>query len=125
MSLNSRYSVAVHALLLLHDPGEDWVTSDWVAGSVKTNAVVIRRILTRLQAAGLVEGRKGAQGGYRLLRPSRRITLWDVYQAMREDGPFGLHASEPNPQCPVGRHIQGELLRIYADAERSMRHALE
>jgi Rrf2 family protein len=125
MSLNSRYTVAVHTLLLLQDPEGDRVNSEWIAGSVNTNPVVIRRILAELQAAGLVEGRKGAQGGYRLKRPAREVTLWDVYEAMREEGPFGLHASEPNPLCPVGRNIQRELLRIYAQAERSMRPVLE
>lgn len=56
MGSNSRYTVAVHTLLLLKDPGGEWVTSDWIAGSVNTNPVVIRRILRGLQAAGLVEG---------------------------------------------------------------------
>jgi Rrf2 family protein len=125
MSLNSRYSVAVHTLLLLQDPDGDWVTSEWIAGSVNTNPVVIRRILARLVGSGLVEGRKGAAGGYRLLRPAREVTLWDAYEAMREEGPFGLHAAEPNPGCPIGRNIQRELVRVYAEAERAMRPVLE
>lgn len=43
MGSNSRYTVAVHTLLLLKDPGDEWVTSDWIADSVNTNPVVIRR----------------------------------------------------------------------------------
>lgn len=76
MGSNSRYTVAVHTLLFLKDPGGEWVTSDWIAGSVNTNPVVTRRILRGLQAAGLVEGQKGARGGYRLRRPAGEITMW-------------------------------------------------
>jgi Rrf2 family protein len=120
VSSNSRYSVALHALLLLTDAGDDWVTSEWIAGSVKTNPVVIRRILARLMEAGLVLGAKGAGGGYRLARPAKRITLWDVYLALRETGPFGLHANPPNPHCPIGACIEKELGRIYDEAEGAM-----
>ncbi len=124
MSSNSRYTVAVHALLLLNGPGEEWVTSDWIAGSVNTNAVVIRRLLRRLQDAGLVEGQKGARGGYRLRRAASTISLWDVYGAMRDDGPFGLHASPPNAHCPVGGNIQAHLRDVYAATESSMQKVL-
>ncbi len=125
MGSNSRYTVAVHTLLLLEDPGGAWVTSDWIAGSVNTNPVAIRRILRGLQAAGLVEGQKGARGGYRLRRPSGEITMWEVYEAMREDGPFGLHASIPNPRCPIGGRIQKHLRGIYDATEASMQRVLD
>jgi Rrf2 family protein len=121
---NSRYTVAIHALLLLQDPSGSWVKSDWIASSASTNAVVIRRLLQRLQSAGLVDGQKGAHGGYRLRRPASEITLWEVYEAMREDGPFGLHPTAPNPRCPVGGNIQDHLKHVYAETETSMRRVL-
>jgi Rrf2 family protein len=124
MGANSRYTVAVHALLLLEDPGGGWTASDWIAGSVNTNPVVIRRVLAALQDAGLVEGQKGPRGGYRLRRPSREISLWEVYEAMREDGPFLMHASAPNPKCPIGGRIQKHLRGIYDATEASMQRVL-
>ena len=125
MTINSRYAIAVHAVLLLENPSGEWVSSDWIAGSVNTNPVVIRRILGILTASGLVEAARGAKGGYRLLRPAGRITLWEVYLAMREEGPFGLPATAPNPQCPIGKHIQGQLSHIYTEAENAMRSVLQ
>ena len=125
MSSNSRYSVSVHILLLLEDPAGNWVTSEWIADSVNTNPVVIRRLLRGLQTVGLVEGQKGARGGYRLSRPSQAITMWEVYAAMREDGPFGLHAARPNPRCPIGGRIQKHLRGLYDATEASMRRVLD
>ena len=125
MSSNSRYSVSVHILLMLQDPDGDWVTSEWIAGSVNTNPVVIRRLLRALQAVGLVAGQKGAHGGYRLARPCQAITMWEVYAAMREEGPFGLHAAKPNPRCPIGGRIQKHLRGIYDATEASMERVLD
>lgn len=124
MPSSSRYTVAVHTLLLLEDPDGGWVTSDWIAGSVNTNPVVIRRILSDLSDAGLVDASKGAHGGYRLRRASRTITLWDVYEVMRDEGPFAMHASTPNPRCPIGGRIQEHLGEIYDAAETSMKQVL-
>ncbi|MFN7940317.1 MAG: Rrf2 family transcriptional regulator [Thermoanaerobaculia bacterium] len=124
MSANSRMTVAVHALTLLAEPGGKWCASDWIAASVNTHPVVVRRTLAALQAAGLVEGQAGAKGGYRLAIPGRRVTLADVYRAMRDEGPFGLHAHAPNPQCPVGRAIQKHLTRVYDAAETALEGSL-
>jgi Rrf2 family protein len=125
MSSNSRYSVAVHILLMLDDPDGEWVTSEWIAGSVNTNPVVIRRILAQLQEVGLVDGQKGAHGGYRMARPSSKVTMWEVYEAMREDGPFGMHTSPPNAKCPIGGKIQKHLQALYDATEQSMQRVLD
>jgi Rrf2 family protein len=122
---NSRYTVAIHTMLLLEEPEDGYITSDWIAGSVNTNAVVIRRILGALMEAGLVEGAKGQGGGYRLARDRRGITLWDVYQAVNAEGPFELHTNEPNQRCPIGNRIQRHLCDVYQDAENAMKEVLD
>lgn len=125
MAANSRYTVAIHALLLLEGPEGGRTSSDWIAGSVNTNPVFIRRILARLGEAKLVEGEQGRAGGYRLTRDPRKVTLWDVYEVFRrEEGPFALHASKPNPSCPVGGRIQKHLKAVYAEADDSMKKVL-
>jgi len=104
----------------MNDPEGELVSSEWIGASANTNPVVVRRILSDLIESGLVEGVKGAHGGYRLARSAAKITLNDIYLATREGGPFGMHAQEPNPKCPIGSCIQGELSSIYLDAERAM-----
>jgi Rrf2 family protein len=93
--------MALHALAVLAQSGEGY-PSAYIASSVNTHAVFLRRILRDLVAAGLVEAREGRAGGYRLARPARRITLAEVYRAVEPEGPLAPSPAEPNVRCPVG-----------------------
>jgi DNA-binding IscR family transcriptional regulator len=64
-------------------------------------------------------------GGWHLARPARGITLRDVYRAANDEGIFAMHASEPNPRCPVGANIQDLLIARFDDAQLAMEAALQ
>ena len=51
-------------------------------------APTVAKVLKPLAAAGLVEGFRGANGGYRLAQPADAITLFDVVEAM--EVPLGM-----------------------------------
>ena len=69
MSINSRFTVTVHILALLALEQKP-LSSKYIAASVNTNPVVIRRILGLLSRAGLVTTRKeGAAVHYSLTSP--------------------------------------------------------
>jgi len=120
MTHNSRYTVAVHILTLLAHCGPELVTSEFIAGSVNTNPVVIRRLLASLRTARLVASQGGPGGGWQLLREPGRITLGDIYLAVEGAALFPLHASTPNPQCPVGKNIQAALAAVYQAAGQAL-----
>jgi Rrf2 family protein len=127
MSANSRLTIAVHVLTwmaLAAERGTPALTSDEVAASVNTSPVVIRRCLGDLRRAGLVNGRAGPGAGWSLARQPREITLCQVYEAVEPDPLFGLHHSEPNLECQVGRGIRPALGPVYEGAERALRAEL-
>ena len=66
MAVNTRFATGVHALALLASEPDVLQTSDDVAGKLKTNPVVIRRVFSLLHQAGLVESQKGPHGGSKL-----------------------------------------------------------
>lgn len=127
MSVNSRMTVAIHVLSFLIASARkrpDPVTSERIAHSVNTNPVVIRRMLGELQRGGLVRSHRGANAGWTLARPARSITLLQVYNAVQEGPLFGLHASAPNPKCPIGRGLPPTLRKVYGALEDDLRRRL-
>jgi Rrf2 family protein len=127
VSANNRLTMAVHTLVWIvmrAQESDELATSEQVAGSVNTNPVVIRRILSQLKAAGLVESRRGVGAGWYLIKEPAEITLQDVYEAVEPGNLFALHATEPNQECPVGRGIQPALTTLYDRADQALREEL-
>jgi Rrf2 family protein len=121
---NSRFAVAINTLLMLATNTKGPVSSDYIAGSVGTNPVLIRRLMGDLRAAGLVDSRAGAAGGFVLARPADRIGLDDIYGAVEADPLFARH-SNANPKCPIGRAVGPLLDRVLGQAESAMLQSLK
>jgi len=126
MKISSRFTVAVHILALLSIENEAHCTSEWIAGSVNTNPVVVRRVIGQLKKAGLVQVRLGTGGAF-LTKDIKEITLLDIYQAVDvvEEGELFQMHEHPNPQCPVGANIQVVLEVILRRAQAAMEHVLK
>ena len=113
--------MAVHVLAVLAYKEGDRVSSSFLASSVNTNPVIIRRLLLALQRAKLVETRKGPGFGSRLNRSPARISLAEIYQAVECEVPFVLPRKKANDGCPVGRGISSAMRDVFSSAQ----HALE
>ncbi|MDE5052713.1 Rrf2 family transcriptional regulator [Niallia taxi] len=125
MSISSRFAVGIHILTLIEINKTSVNTSEYLAGSVNTNAAVIRKIMGMLKSAGLVNIRPGIAGA-QLAKDLSEITLFDVYKAVnvvQEKELFSFH-DHPNPDCPVGRNIQDTVLPIFSIAQSAMEKAL-
>jgi len=120
MAANSQFSMAVHVLMMLARSREENVKSDYIARSVNTNPVVIRRLLGQLSHAKLVVSQTGASGGTRLARCPKEIDLAEVYRAVSCGEVFALHGKSPNPDCPVGRNIEAVLCNLQKEIDRTI-----
>ncbi len=116
--------MAVHVLGVLAHKGGERVTSEFIAASVNTNPVIIRRLLLALQLANLVETRKGAGFGSRLCCPPNQITLDRIYRAVEDDKPFTMPRKKPSDECPVGSCIQKSLEKIFMSAQTALESEL-
>ncbi|MBI5201059.1 MAG: Rrf2 family transcriptional regulator [Elusimicrobia bacterium] len=119
MAANSRLAVAAHIVAVLASKRDEFVSSAYVAASVNTNAVVIRRILCALTKAGIVTGEKGKAGGSKLLRCPDEITLADLSKALGEEHLFAIHKNPANPKCRVSCHMKEALGKAFSRAEKA------
>lgn len=124
MAANSRLAVAIHTAAVLACHEGEFVTSGSIARSVKTNPVVVRRILCALTHAGLVESQLGKGGGSKLARKPADIKLSDIYSAVEDEGLFAVPAKPKNKQCPVSCCMKQFLGKVFGAAENAVRESL-
>ncbi len=127
MQIGSRFTIGVHIITAIdYFRDTDRVNSEFLAGSIGVNPVIVRTVISQLREAGLVQTRRGSSGA-ELTKPLDEITLYDIYKAVgsvdEEEGLFHFH-EQPNPDCPVGVNIHRVLDRHLADAQRAMEEKL-
>ena len=127
MQIGSKFTIGIHIITALDYFKEmDRVNSEFLAGSIGVNPVIVRTVISHLREAGIVQTQRGSSGA-ELTKRLDEITLYDVYKAVgsvdEEEGLFHFH-EQPNPDCPVGRNIHKVLDRNLLDAQRAMEESL-
>ena len=126
IQISSRFTIAVHILTCInYFSGQYAVTSDFLASSIQVNPVIIRKIISQLKAAGMINIKRG-QAGMNLAKSLEQITLYDIYKAVDcvEGDLFHFHEN-PNPECPVGKNIHFALDDYLQEVQFSMEEKLK
>lgn len=121
---NTRFATALHILTLLANTTDEWLSSEWIAGSININPVIVRRELKVLQEVGLVVSRKGKEGGSKLGKAAKEITLAEIFNSVRNSELLGKKNAHPNPRCSVGKDINRNLEKLFAETEQHVAHFL-
>ena len=80
----ARAEYAIHTVLNLHVAATTSAPSARdLAGFQKLPYAFTRQLMSDLHRAGIVEGREGVRGGWRLARPESEITVLDVVEAVQ------------------------------------------
>mgnify|MGYP004441690797 CR=1 FL=1 len=126
MQISSRFTLAIHIFACVDIFKDEYkVTSDFISGSTNVNPVIIRKILSQLKDAGLIEVARGA-GGAKITRPLSEITFLDIYRAVEciEDNKLFHFHENSSEKCPVGRNIHNvlddKLQRVQTAMEREL-----
>ena len=127
MQIGSKFTIGVHILTAIdYFKDRDRVNSEFLAGSIGVNPVIVRTVISQLREAGIVQTQRGSSGA-ELAKRLDEITLYDIYRAVgsvdTEEGLFHFH-EQPNPDCPVGRNIHKVLDQRLMDAQRVMEEKL-
>lgn len=85
MKLPAKFRYAVRILIELGLDENKLLSLSQVEKSQNISAKFAKQILQPLQTKGLVEGKRGAKGGYYLKKSPLEITLLHIYQALGEE----------------------------------------
>ena len=95
------FGTGLHIMLALaYNPGTRLSSSD-LAKSINVNPVTVRRVVSALSTAGLVDTQTGPGGGATLALPASKITVKDVYEAVGEPPFIEGHSNQPFDRCAV------------------------
>jgi DNA-binding IscR family transcriptional regulator len=89
MAKSGRFGLSLRIMTVLAAEPDTMHTSSVIAKKLAESAVMVRRCFLLLHKRGLIEQRKGPNGGAKLKLPAKQIGLGDIYAAS-EDGWLAL-----------------------------------
>ncbi len=121
ISAKADYAVRATVELASSPPGRP-VKGDVVSRNQAIPQKFLENILGELRQAGIVESRRGHDGGYWLARPAAEVTVADVIRAV--EGPLASVRGEP----PEGVEYAGaaqSLQRVWIAVRGALRSVVE
>lgn len=123
--ISGKFAITLHILTLLYKFPEEYLSSEFIAGSMNINPVLVRKEIANLKKHNIVECREGKYGGTRLAGQATGITLEDIFKMTFEEVNLGFSKNDPNPACPVGKNINQNLDVLYKEINTDIRKKLK
>ena len=125
---NEQFSSALYMLITLayHDAylGQKKMNSKEIALGLKTNPVVVRRLMALLSEAGLITSRKGRDGGVWLAQSPDKMTLADIYKAVELPEMISEFHKPALKACAVSCSMKKIVSQVSDTLEKDVRKSL-
>ena len=129
--LSRQASHALKALLELAARPLEWQSTPALAMAQQLPEPMLEQLLLRLRRAGLLDGKRGRLGGYRLTRPAQEISMEEILAGLGETLKESANrsatsepASSPADQVTHALQLRLERVRLKALAELSLEDLL-
>jgi Rrf2 family protein len=83
--VDTRFSVSVQIMMTLAHHSDEMLSSDMLAKALKTNPTFVRKLVSKLVCAKLIDSYRGKGGGIKMAKLPSEISLKDIYLASTED----------------------------------------
>lgn len=107
------FSVAVHAIVYLNHKKTN-VSSEALAENICTNPARVRKVMSMLKQAGLVQTKEGPSGGYLFIKDASKTTLRQIADAV--DARFvemGWRSGNEDMECLIASGMADVMDSIY------------
>ncbi|MUT67628.1 Rrf2 family transcriptional regulator [Paenibacillus sp. NEAU-GSW1] len=118
------FGLSLQAMVILARKSSACPSSE-LAGALKSEATMLRRVLAKLAKANLLETREGRDGGYRLSRGPEAITLADVYLALKVGEPLSSGMLNTTGMHDFGQEMKQAFVEITDEVERKTIEVLQ
>ncbi len=109
-------AIGMHAMVVLAKAGGPLPAAS-TAGHLDVSPAHLSKVLQALARAGLLEARRGPNGGYTLARPPSEIRLLDIYEALegplRQDGCLFAKPVCRQSRCALGDVVSGVRRQVF------------
>jgi Rrf2 family protein len=122
MRISAKVDYAVRAAVELAGAEEGPVKGDLIAEAQGIPLKFLENILGELKHVGIVNSRRGAQGGYWLAKPADEITLADIVRAV--EGPLASVRGEP-PDAIAYKGAAVPLQKVWIALRANLRAVLD
>lgn len=100
--VDTRFSVSVQIMLTLAHHEDELMNSDGLAKVLKTNPTFIRKLVSNLVEADLINSFRGKGGGIKIAKCPDEITLKEIYIASTEEKRLiSLHKKPIVKHCAI------------------------
>ena len=111
LNISEAASIALHAMGHLAANDSRPIANREIAEALGVSGAHLSKVLQRLVRGGLVHSATGPGGGFTLAKPSRRITLLNIYEKIA--GPYRPSACLlPKPVCNGNCMLGGQLTTV-------------
>lgn len=127
MAINTQFSIAVHMMATLGvgcERSGGQMTSSELAASVNAAPSFVRRVLSKLSKAGLVQTKTGKTGACALAKKAKEISLLDIYEAVEAPKAFAIHSYPNQKSCRVSCNIKMSMEKVLDRTQASMEQTL-
>ena len=122
--MNSDFVLAVHALVFLNHMSEE-LSSTLLAENICTNPVRVRRVMSRLHKARLVEN-SGGRSGYRFTRKPEEVNLRMISDALGATfASTDWHSGDPHMACRIASGMAEIADALYGQMDMLCKNYLE
>ncbi|MEO7978202.1 Rrf2 family transcriptional regulator [Flavobacterium sp.] len=118
--ISGKFAITIHILTLLTKFPNDYLSSEFIAGSINLNPVLVRKEIANLKAHHIVESKEGKNGGTKMAVDASKLTLKEIFEMTFETINLGYAKNKPNPDCPVGKMINQNLSVLYAEINQKI-----
>lgn len=114
MAQLKRFGFGLQALIVLAHHTE-LCTSVQIAEAIQCESTALRKILSQLGEAGIIEVRQGRAGGYQLARQPENITLFEIYTSLHEAEPQWDRMLDTTGEHLFGQQVNQVFQKIMGD----------